>query len=238
MRPTVTHGYSDCKRQSSIGLWGFWLRCRMDTLGKRIRLSREAAKLSQSDLATAIGISSQSVNQWESGSKAPSRKNLIKAARILNAPLDWLLYGGERPERDANGIALLRHPEGRSVPARSISAAIAREKPQVVGDIISTFFPCGPESYWFRLPNASCAPEYPAGTIWVVDPDQKPGALDMVLAAWGVDRQPIFGRLSYETTAAGIVLKVTPLDSAWPGARSDLGPIDIIAVMTESIRGR
>lgn len=58
----------------------------------------------------------------------------------------------------------------------------------------------------------------------------------MVLAVHGLVRTPIFGKLRFEATPGGVVTIVTPLNTDWRGARSDLEPVEVLAVMTESIR--
>lgn len=51
----------------------------------------------QSELARAVGVSPQAVQQWVNGVTAPRGANVEKAARFLNTTPSFLLYGGERP---------------------------------------------------------------------------------------------------------------------------------------------
>jgi len=58
-----------------------------------IRL-REAAQLTQSDLARLVGVRPQSVQQWEtSGGTAPSRRNQDKVAEALGVTKSELMFG-------------------------------------------------------------------------------------------------------------------------------------------------
>lgn len=71
------------------------------TFGKRIKLARKKAKLTQEELATLISnmldnkkISRTSITQWESGkTKEVEGSNLIKAAKVLNVTPEWLVFG-------------------------------------------------------------------------------------------------------------------------------------------------
>lgn len=63
-------------------------------MGERIRETREAAKLSQADVAKVIGVSRNSVSQWENGStKQLVGMHLERLARLLNKTPEWLAEG-------------------------------------------------------------------------------------------------------------------------------------------------
>lgn len=68
------------------------------TLGQRIRQAREAAGLSQADLASRFDIRVQSISQWENDKTTPSRR-LIDLASFLRVRLGWLA-NGQGPMRD------------------------------------------------------------------------------------------------------------------------------------------
>ena len=64
----------------------------MDTdSGPRLRALREAAGLSQTRLASLIGVSRNAVSQWESGETQPSSKRLAKLAKALKVQIDDLM---------------------------------------------------------------------------------------------------------------------------------------------------
>jgi transcriptional regulator with XRE-family HTH domain len=66
----------------------------MDDVGKRIRRLRTERKLSQEQLAQAIGIKQGSLTQLETGkSKAPSSQTLTKLARLFEVDPEWLMTG-------------------------------------------------------------------------------------------------------------------------------------------------
>ena len=53
--------------------------------------ARKKAGLSQADVAEALGISSASVWQWETGKTMPDPRKLPKIAEILDCTVDELL---------------------------------------------------------------------------------------------------------------------------------------------------
>lgn len=58
---------------------------------KGIAIRRKAIKLSQSDLAVNLGVSSLTVSRWERGEQSPSVDMLIKIAKFFNCSIDSLL---------------------------------------------------------------------------------------------------------------------------------------------------
>lgn len=63
----------------------------IETLGERLRYGREAARLTQSDVAAEFGISRVSVLQWEKDETKPSPDKLPILATLYNTTTDWLL---------------------------------------------------------------------------------------------------------------------------------------------------
>jgi transcriptional regulator with XRE-family HTH domain len=201
----------------------------MQSLGDRIRLARETAGLSQSEMARRLDVRPQTVNQWEKGSKSPSRTNVTELVRVTGKSASWLLYGDAANEHNGN----LQPQFGRRVPRLTIMEAIQTNRLNTHTETAFANFPCGPRAYAFDLPNDSCSPEFPKGALWVVDPDKLPMPGDYVLALHAGGR-PVFGEYREEATAAGIVTVVAPTNGRWPASRSDQGNLHILAVMTES----
>lgn len=209
----------------------------MTEMGKRLRAALDASGLSQSEVARRIGVSSQTINQWLSGKKAPSRANLMKFVEHTGAKIDELLYGRSL-QTSADGASVMTHGRrGRFVDLASIQSVAMRQRVDSDEQIFA-HFPCGPNAQAFVLPDDSNAPEYPPGAIWVVDPDEHPRPGDMVVGVEGAEMRPVLGVYRIETSAAGRVEIIAPLNPNWPAARSDLGRLDVIAVMTEDIKPR
>ena len=72
--------------------------CKMSymNIGQRIKQARLAhkPKITQQQLAVAVGVSQPAVTQWETGeSRTLEGENLVLVARALGVTTDWLLYG-------------------------------------------------------------------------------------------------------------------------------------------------
>lgn len=63
--------------------------------GERIREYRRFCKLSQEQLATAVGVSKAAVSQWETGQTSPQETSRVAIAHALGCP--WhVLFNPER----------------------------------------------------------------------------------------------------------------------------------------------
>ncbi|HHR5887336.1 MULTISPECIES: S24 family peptidase [Morganellaceae] len=63
----------------------------------RIKQARLAKDMTQAELADAVGVSPQSVQQWETSTE-PRKNRVMKIAEILGVDANWLLFG--RPESE------------------------------------------------------------------------------------------------------------------------------------------
>ncbi len=60
------------------------------SLAERIKQKREALRISKSELASRVGVSSAAISQYESGQRNPSHSVLLKLANALNVAVDQL----------------------------------------------------------------------------------------------------------------------------------------------------
>lgn len=63
-----------------------------DELGNRIRVFRAEHKLSQADLAEAIGVSRKTISTIEVGRFVPSTVIALKIARYFEVPLEDVFF--------------------------------------------------------------------------------------------------------------------------------------------------
>lgn len=68
-----------------------------DTIASRITALRKLRGLSQSELARSLGVSAQSVQQWESGRTEPKPKRVKEIADSLGVSTYWLQTGDDPP---------------------------------------------------------------------------------------------------------------------------------------------
>ncbi|WP_271273803.1 S24 family peptidase [Aliamphritea hakodatensis] len=72
-----------------------------DSTSTRITKRREEQGLNMSELARRLGVTPQSVQQWEAGRNSPRGKRLEALAQILNCSKEWLMFGTSEPESGA-----------------------------------------------------------------------------------------------------------------------------------------
>jgi len=65
------------------------------TLGKRIRERRQSMKVTQQELAQALGLTSQHVSAIEQDKRSPSVASLATIAEELGVSIDYLVTGKE-----------------------------------------------------------------------------------------------------------------------------------------------
>lgn len=203
----------------------------MNTLGERIADARREAGLSQSDLARRLGLRPQTINRWEHSRIAPSRLSLMRTAEVLGVSITWLLLGKEALQSSDGHDTVTPLPVARgAVPVLSVEHAAARNLSSPIEHIASAVDLAG-ASAAIRLADDSNAPRHPRGTIWALSYRETAVAEDLVLAIHGPQGKPILGQLSYETSDKGRVVVVSPLNAKWPGARSDLEHVEVVAVV-------
>ena len=64
-----------------------------ERFGAFIKKHRVAKKMTQEELATALGLTKKSVCYFESGRTFPSQENIFKLAKILDMSLDEFVFG-------------------------------------------------------------------------------------------------------------------------------------------------
>ena len=75
-------------------------------LGENIRKYRCELKLSQIELAKALGVSKQSVSNWENNNILPSLEMVTSLARLFSVSLDALVGQAEdREYLDVSGLS-------------------------------------------------------------------------------------------------------------------------------------
>ncbi|WP_158968781.1 helix-turn-helix domain-containing protein [Chachezhania sediminis] len=77
------------------------------TFGDRIAGAREAAGLSQAELARRIGIKKSTLSGWEQDLSEPRANRLQMMAGLLNVSITWLLTGeGEGARAPGTGTTM------------------------------------------------------------------------------------------------------------------------------------
>lgn len=77
-------------------------------LGERIKNLRMNKNLSQVDLAKCLGVTKQSVSNWENENIMPSIEMLIKIANYFSVSTDYLLGLSEKHTLNTDGLSELQ----------------------------------------------------------------------------------------------------------------------------------
>ncbi len=97
-------------------------------IGERIRAIRQERRITQEELANAVGVSRSAVAQWETGRSGQITGNLARIAQVLGVGVEFLMQGGgvvSVPEASTGDeIAMLRlyrecAPEDRQILLRT-----------------------------------------------------------------------------------------------------------------------
>ncbi len=116
----------------------------METVGERISYLIKKRGINQSILAKKIGVSSQAVNQWISGSvKKISGVNIIKLAMELESTPEWILTGKERK----GSVALSGPPKKDS----TIAPTVVHDKSLLKTIPVVGTTQGGPDRHWEDL---------------------------------------------------------------------------------------
>lgn len=63
------------------------------SIGERITQLRKEQKMSQGQLADALGVTRQAVSKWENDQSSPDTLKLIQLSDVLNAEVEYLATG-------------------------------------------------------------------------------------------------------------------------------------------------
>lgn len=78
-------------------------------IGARIAEARSAAGLSEIELAERLGVTTETLEGWESGERSPRANHLTKLSGVLGVAFSWLIVGtGGEPARAPEQMEQLR----------------------------------------------------------------------------------------------------------------------------------
>lgn len=149
------------------------------TIAERIRRARTVADLSQTDLATKLGVSRAAIAQWETGRSGPDRRRIADLAEALRVTVDYLLGVS-----DDGSIHLPRASGGTQENAKGADDALSVFEARAVGaggafiitgNVVETLqrppgAPVESEAFGFRLPVKPALARYNAGDLLIVSP--------------------------------------------------------------------
>ncbi|MCF1333119.1 helix-turn-helix domain-containing protein [Acinetobacter baumannii] len=191
----------------------------METLGTRLKNQRKSKKLTQQQVADAIGVSKTSVIYWEKDENLPKHDSLMALAQILGVTSNYLLHGKECDSLDKN-ITAPFPIAGRLVPVISwVQAGTWTTADSVpMGTQFKEWLPpnpkCGKNGYGLIVVGESMSPDFRPSDKIYVNPDFQISDLktgDLVIVACDGETEATFKKLIVESN--GMYLE--PLNPKW-----------------------
>ncbi|MFW6342882.1 MAG: LexA family protein [Halothiobacillaceae bacterium] len=207
----------------------------MKTFSDNLVQALQEAGLSQSDLARRIGVKPQAVQYLcNPANNARGSKYLHQIARELGVREDWLLTGRGPKDRRAQQNYMPGPSIRGTVPviswvqAGSMTEVIDLHEPGFADEWVETTAPIHDHTFALRVQGDSMAPEFPDGTIIVVEPEMDWSPGDYVIAKNG--GEATFKQLVQD----GPDLYLKPLNDRYP--IKPLGESVVIGVVREQIK--
>lgn len=199
----------------------------MTPLAKRIKEAREAAGLTQADVALQCDppLTPQAIYKWERGTGRPSARNLDMLVRLTGRSLKWFLYGVENIPNEVN----LSDGEtiGRVVPSVENNNILNHlgSEPAVTKKYVRTNFPCSERAFHTTIVDDANAPDLQIGDSVVIDPERKPRPGKFCLALY--QGEPVIRRYRPRNDH----VELAPVNGDWPTI--EVAPDAILGAITE-----
>ncbi|ENV56501.1 hypothetical protein F951_02199 [Acinetobacter soli CIP 110264] len=191
----------------------------METLGTRLKELRKNKKITQQQIADAIGVSKTSVIYWEKGDNLPKHDSLMALAQVLNVSSAYLLNGEENDKSDSN-VSMPFQISGRLIPVISWVQAGTWTSVEAVpaGTQFDKWLPpnpkCGKHGYGLEVSGESMLPDFRPGDKIYVNPDFQVSDLktgDLVIVSSESGKAATFKKLIVETDN----MYLQPLNPEW-----------------------
>lgn len=97
---------------------------------ERLKLLRENYKLSQTEFGDHIGVTNQTVSNWENNNIAPSVEMVIKIAKYFNVSTDYLLDLDNQMSVKVDGISIehMVHIQSLINDIRDLNVKVEKQK--------------------------------------------------------------------------------------------------------------
>lgn len=150
------------------------------TIAERIKKARAGRDLTQRDLAEAVGVSPQAVQQWEKGETSPRGHRLEKLGAALGVSPQWITHGTGAGPDDGVIVEPVPLPPLSRIPIVGTTQAGPDAHWEELG------YPPGwgeeyvdmpsydPNSYALRVKGASMGSRIREGDAIVVSPNSEP----------------------------------------------------------------
>lgn len=199
-------------------------------IGRRLQIARERTDLNQVEQAKRLSVTTQTINQAETGKNRPSWEHMIELSRLSGLDLQWIMTGAST----VGGGAIRADSGGYDVPIINPSD-IKDLKGAIAGStrMHRATFRSSDHAFALVVNDKSNEPQLMVGDTCVFDPEARAEPGKFVLALVGKNREPVIRIL--QEREEGFVL--VPANMAWaPKVLSSSKDGEIVAVMVEYTR--
>lgn len=194
------------------------------------------AKMNQTELASAMKVTPQAVQQWIAGTTTPKGKRLSLLATVLGVSVEFLVTGAQTLTQAEMFVNVAPGPNvyGKVPLISWVQAGHASEVVDLLhpGDgfeWIDTTCQIKRHTYALRVRGDSMSPDFPDGSVIIVEPEFDPLPGDYVIAKNG-DDEATFKQLIKD--GADYYLK--PLNERYP--IKPIGHYHVIGVVRQLVR--
>jgi SOS-response transcriptional repressor LexA len=168
---------------------------------QRIQNRRKELKLTQLEVASAVGVSKASVSLWEKGDTFPKGENLYALAKILKCEPTWLLYGKNNPTTEISNV--IAGPELQGMyPVISWVQAGDWSAIHEIHASDAMHYPCpvkcSNKTFLLKVQGMSMSPAFNEGELIFVDPNVEPINGKYVIARLDDENEATFKQLIIE----------------------------------------
>lgn len=209
-------------------------------IGQWVRASREAAKLTQEQLAEKLGKTKSNVSGWENGRHEPGFAQIKEIARISHfaVPIpgfDQIAHANVAPAE----VGKRKIPLISSVQAGRMLEALEPFPTGAAFEYLLTDLELSDHAFALEIEGQSMEPDFKEGDRIIVDPALQPQPGDFVVAKNGRE-EATFKKYRPRGIGQGgrEVFELVPLNDDYPTINSEHEPARIIGVMVEHRRYR
>jgi SOS-response transcriptional repressor LexA len=184
-------------------------------LGERVEQARKELGWSQDALAKASGLSQPTISAIESGDTNPEKVRANTLARIAIAMRKDITYFTGKQESNTSvelDVSLGRAPIISWVQAGKKQAVVDAYQPGAADEWEKYTVPASKHAFALRVRGDSMTPDFPEGTVIIVDPEVQARDGDYVVVRFEESNEATFKRLVVD----GPLRLLKPLNSAYP----------------------
>ncbi|WP_185859285.1 S24 family peptidase [Vreelandella populi] len=187
------------------------------SIGNRLKYKRKEIGINQGQLSSVSGVSQRQISAYEREKSEPRADTLERLAVALGTTAEWLEFGDEQADIDMLTQEYMKDSFGPSLHVPILKwdiQSIRRVKFSIPQDYIPVPDVATDESFALVVPGNGMAPDYPEGSVIIVDPNApaQSGSDVVVEIAGGVT----FKRYSVEPGGNQFLVPVNPQFPAIP----------------------